>query len=168
MQKVIKYKDTNKTITYRDPIATQSLEALKKQLKKELKQYILDDDNFSEIAQKQYNDVFNREVARKYDGSHLELHGASDDIELRRHQKNAVYRFFQALFTLLAHDVGTGKTYTMIAAAIEGKRLKIHNKPMIVLPNHIATQLASEARKLYPNANIKLIQAVSRKDKIEP
>ncbi|WP_158655012.1 PBECR2 nuclease fold domain-containing protein [Helicobacter rappini] len=164
VQKTIK-GDKDKTIIYRDPIATQSLEALKKQLKREFKQYILDNDNFSEIAQKQYNDTFNREVARKYDGSHLKLHGANSDIELRKHQKNAVFRFFQELSSLLAHDVGTGKSYTMIASAIEGKRLKVHNKPMIVLPNHVAPQIAAEARRLYPNANIKLIQAVSRKDK---
>ena len=86
-------------------------------------------------------------------------------LELRKHQKNAVFRFFQELSSLLAHDVGTGKSYTMIASAIEGKRLKVHNKPMIVLPNHVAPQIAAEARRLYPNANIKLIQAVSRKDK---
>ena len=164
VQKTIK-GDKDKTIIYRDPIATQSLESLKKQLKREFKQYILDNDSFSEIAQKQYNDTFNREVARKYDGSHLKLHGANSDIELRKHQKNAVFRFFQELSSLLAHDVGTGKSYTMIASAIEGKRLKVHNKPMIVLPNHVAPQIAAEARRLYPNANIKLIQAVSRKDK---
>ncbi|WP_281650613.1 hypothetical protein, partial [Helicobacter bilis] len=96
VQKTIK-GDKDKTIIYRDPIATQSLESLKKQLKREFKQYILDNDSFSEIAQKQYNDTFNREVARKYDGSHLKLHGANSDIELRKHQKNAVFRFFQEL-----------------------------------------------------------------------
>ena len=165
VQKTIQLNGAKEKMTIKDPIATQGLENLKKQLQREFKQYILDNDTFATTAQKQYNDTFNREVRRKYDGSHIQLIGANKDIELREHQKNASYRFFQERSVLLAHDVGTGKSYTMIASALEGKRMKLYNKPIIIAPNHIAPQLAVDARKLYPNANIKLVQAVSRKNK---
>ncbi|STQ85765.1 DEAD/DEAH box helicase [Helicobacter muridarum] len=155
----------DKVKIFKDPSSSLALENLKKQLTKEFKDYIISNDSFAIKAQKEYNDIFNTTVLRKYDGSHLSLIGSNKDIILRTHQKNAVFRILSQSNTLLAHEVGTGKTYTMIASAIEAKRLGLIQNSMIVMPNHIATQLASEARKLYPQARIKVVQAISKKDK---
>ncbi|STQ85773.1 hypothetical protein LS73_008195 [Helicobacter muridarum] len=165
VQKTIFSKEKPNAVTYTDPIASQSLESMKKQLSAEFKNFILENESFTDIAQKQYNDTFNRIVQRKYDGSHIQLIGKNADISMREHQNNAIFRFLQENSTLLAHDVGTGKSYTMVASSIEAKRIGIIKKPMIVVPNNVAPQLAAEARRLYPNAKIQLVQAVSKKDK---
>ena len=91
---------------------------------------------------------------RVFNGSHLTLPSSSQQITLRPHQKNAVWRIVQSDNTLLAHVVGAGKTYTMVAAAIELKRLGLATKPMFVVPNHMLAQFSSELLTLYPTANI--------------
>ena len=101
-----------------------------------------------------YNELFNTRRPRTFNGSHLTFPGMTSDIELRPHQKNAVARILYGKNTLLAHCVGAGKTFAMVAAAMESKRLGICNKPMFVVPNHLVTQWASEFIRLYPNANI--------------
>ena len=91
---------------------------------------------------------------RVFNGSHLTLPSSSQQIQLRPHQKNAVWRIVQSDSTLLAHVVGAGKTYTMVAAGIELKRLGLATKPMFVVPNHMLGQFSTELLMLYPTANI--------------
>lgn len=158
-------KVNNKNKTFKDPIATQKLQELKTRLEKKLKNFIMDNDEYADRVKRKYNDIFNSTVERKYDGAHLELIGSNKDIKLRTHQKNAAYRFLQKARTMLAHDVGTGKTYTMIASAMLSKQLGLAKKSLIVTPNNVAAQMATEARKFYPNAKIKLIQGLSRNEK---
>lgn len=101
-----------------------------------------------------YNEHFNAIRAREYDGSHLKFYGMNPEIKLRQHQINGAARIIYGGNTLLAYVVGAGKTYTMIAAAMESKRLGLCSKSMIVVPNHIIEQFASEWIQLYPAANL--------------
>lgn len=101
-----------------------------------------------------YNEIFNSERLRVFDGSSLSFPGMNPQIELRTHQKDAVARIIRGGNTLLAHCVGAGKTYEMAAACMELKRLKLVNKPIIVVPNHLVGQMASEFMNLYPAANL--------------
>ena len=103
---------------------------------------------------KEYNERFNSLRPREYDGSHILFHGMSPEITLRPHQKNAIAHILYGGNTLLAHVVGAGKTYEMVAAAMEKKRLGLCTKTLICVPNHLTEQLAGEALQLYPNANI--------------
>ena len=101
-----------------------------------------------------YNENFNNLRPREYDGSHLSFGGINPEIELRKHQLNAIARIIYGGNTLLAHAVGAGKTFEMIAAAQESKRLGLCNKSMFVVPNHLIEQFASDYMKLYPSANV--------------
>ena len=101
-----------------------------------------------------YNENFNAIRPREYDGSHLNFFGMNPEIRLREHQKNGVARILYGGNTLLAYVVGAGKTYTMVAAAMESKRLGLCHKSMIVVPNHIIEQFAAEWLQLYPAANL--------------
>lgn len=101
-----------------------------------------------------YNEQFNSIRPREYDGSHLHFYGMNPEISLRKHQKDGVARIIYGGNTLLAYVVGAGKTYTMVAAAMECKRLGLCNKSMVVVPNHIIEQFAAEWLQLYPAANI--------------
>lgn len=101
-----------------------------------------------------YNSMFNTRRPRVFDGSHLQFHGMAKDIELRPHQKNAVARILYGNNTLLAHCVGAGKTFEMVAAAMELKYLGLCSKSMFVVPNHLTEQWASEFVRLYPGAKI--------------
>ncbi|MCA1622332.1 MAG: DEAD/DEAH box helicase family protein [Acidobacteria bacterium] len=101
-----------------------------------------------------YNEQFNVMRERRYDGSHLTLPGASNQIELRPAQKDAVWRILQSKTTLVAHTVGAGKTLTAIAAVMELRRLGLARKSMIVVPKHVAPQWAREAQRLYPNLRL--------------
>ena len=104
-----------------------------------------------------YNAKFNGRVTRQYDGSHLTLPGASKSIQLRATQKSAIWRILQSPTTLLAHAVGGGKSFVMIAAAMELKRLKLARKPLFAVPNHLVDQFAKEFIRLYPNATILVV-----------
>ena len=101
-----------------------------------------------------YNDKFNCIRPREYDGSHIDFVGMNPEIKLRKHQLNAVAHILYGNNTLLAHEVGAGKTFEMVAAAMESKRLSLCNKSLFVVPNHIIEQFASEFLQLYPSANI--------------
>ena len=102
----------------------------------------------------QYNEQFNSSRPREYDGQHLALTGISPEITLREHQRNAVARILYGGNTLLAHVVGAGKTFEMVAATMESKRIGLCQKAMFVVPNHLTEQWASEFLRLYPSANI--------------
>ena len=101
-----------------------------------------------------YNEKFNCIRPREYDGSHIQFFGMNPEIALRPHQRNAIAHILYGHNTLLAHVVGAGKTYEMVAAAMEKKRLGLCSKTLVAVPNHLTGQFASEALKLYPNANI--------------
>ena len=101
-----------------------------------------------------YNENFNAIRPREYDGSHLNFYGMNPEFRLREHQKNGVARILYGGNTLLAYVVGAGKTYTMVAAAMESKRLGLCHKSMVVVPNHIIEQFAAEWLQLYPAANL--------------
>lgn len=101
-----------------------------------------------------YNERFNSNRPREYDGSHITFSGMNPEIKLRQHQKNAVARIMYGGNSLLGHVVGAGKTWTMVAAAMESKRLGLCNKSLFVVPNHLTEQWASEFLQLYPAANI--------------
>ena len=101
-----------------------------------------------------YNDRFNSLRPREYDGSHIRFVGMNPEITLHKHQINAIARILYGGNTLLAHEVGAGKTYEMVAAAMESKRLGLCSKSLIVVPNHITEQWAAEFLQLYPTANI--------------
>lgn len=103
---------------------------------------------------KLYNEKFNSIRPREYDGSHIRFHGMNPEIQLRPHQKNAVARILYGGNTLLGHVVGSGKTFTMAAAAMELRHLGLCHKPMFVVPNHLTDQWAGEFLQLYPAANI--------------
>lgn len=101
-----------------------------------------------------YNESFNAIRTREYDGSHLKFYGMNPEIKLREHQINGAARIIYGGNTLLAYVVGAGKTYTMVAAAMESKRLGLCSKSMVVVPNHIIEQFAAEWLQLYPSANL--------------
>jgi N12 class adenine-specific DNA methylase len=105
-----------------------------------------------------YNRTFNNVVARKFDGSHQTFPGMSAELSLRPHQKDAVWRTVQSGNTLLAHVVGAGKTFTMVASAMEQRRLGLVQKPMHVVPNHMLEQFSREFLQAYPNAKILVAQ----------
>ncbi len=111
-----------------------------------------------------YNELFNSTRPREYDGSHLTFPGINPEIELREHQRSAIARILYGGNTLLAHEVGAGKTFTMAAAAMEAKRLGLCRKPMFAVPNHLTEQWASEFLRLYPSANV----LVATKKDFEP
>ena len=108
-----------------------------------------------------YNELFNSTRPREYNGQHITFSGMNPEIQLREHQLNAVAHILYGGNTLLAHEVGAGKTFEMVAAAMESKRLGLCHKPMFVVPNHLIEQWASEFLRLYPSANI---LAVTKKD----
>ena len=103
---------------------------------------------------KKYNEQFNSIKPREYDGSHISFDGMNPEITLRTHQINAIARILYGGNTLLAHEVGAGKTFEMVAAAMESKRLGLCNKSLFVVPNHIVEQFGQEFLQLYPSANI--------------
>ena len=119
-----------------------------------------DPDRRQELVTK-YNELFNSNRPREYDGSHIVFSGMNPEIKLREHQRGAVAHILYGGNTLLAHEVGAGKTFEMVAAAMESKRLGLCQKPLFVVPNHLTEQWASEFLRLYPSANI---LAATKKD----
>ena len=123
-------------------------------IKQEFQDWIWSDPKRRERLCKSYNEKFNSVRPREYDGSHIIFNGMNPEIELREHQKNAVAHILYGGNTLLAHAVGAGKTFEMVAAAQESKRLGLCNKSLFVVPNHLTEQWAAEYLQLYPAANI--------------
>ena len=132
--------------------ATEAAREKQQQIKERFTQWIWQDDSRRERLVRKYNDEFNNIRVRTFNGDHLTLPRASAAISLRPHQKAAVWRILQTSNTLLAHVVGAGKTYTMVAAGMESKRVGLAQKPMIVVPNHMLEQFSTELLALYPGA----------------
>ena len=123
-------------------------------IKEEFKSWIFDDLERRNRLVEDYNERFNSIRQREYDGSNLTFEGMNPEIELRAHQKDAIARGLFGGNTLLAHEVGAGKTFEMIGIAMESKRLGMSNKSMFVVPNHIVEQFGREFNELYPGANV--------------
>ena len=123
-------------------------------IKDTFRDWIWKDPERRQTLTKKYNELFNSSRPREYDGRHLVFPGMNPEIKLREHQLNAVAHQLYGGNTLLAHVVGAGKTYEMIAAAMEGKRLGLCQKSLFAVPNHLTEQWASEFLRLYPSANI--------------
>ena len=134
--------------------ATEAARDKQEKIKERFKGWIWQDDERRERLARKYNDEFNNVRLRSFNGDHLTLPGASPAIQLRQHQRAAVWRILQTPNCLLAHVVGAGKTYTMVAAAMELKRLGFARKPLFAVPNHMLGQFSSELLTLYPGANI--------------
>jgi N12 class adenine-specific DNA methylase len=143
--------------------ATEAARDKQEKIKERFKGWVWQDDDRRERLTRKYNDEFNHTRLRSFNGNHLTLPGASPAIVLREHQKAAVWRILQTPNCLLAHVVGAGKTYVLVAAAMELKRLGLAQKPLISVPNHLLGQFASELLGLYPGANI----LVATKDDFE-
>ena len=133
---------------------TAIAESKQEMIKQEFQDWIWSDPERRERLCKSYNEKFNSVRPREYDGSHIIFNGMNPEIELREHQKNAVAHILYGGNTLLAHAVGAGKTFEMVAAAQESKRLGLCNKSLFVVPNHLTEQWAAEYLQLYPAANI--------------
>ena len=134
---------------------TAIAQAKQEQIKTAFDEWIWNDVGRRDRLSKIYNEKFNSNRPREYDGSHINFHGMNPEITLRPHQVNAIARILYGnTNTLLAHEVGAGKTFEMVAAAMESKRLGLCNKSMFVVPNHIVEQFSSEFLQLYPSANI--------------
>ena len=133
---------------------TAIAQAKQEAIKQGFQDWIWQDSARREQLVRLYNDKFNSNRPREYDGSHINFAGMNPEIELREHQRNAVAHILYGGNTLLAHAVGAGKTYEMVAAAMELKRLGLCNKSLFVVPNHLTEQWAAEFLQLYPAANI--------------
>ena len=133
---------------------TAIAQAKQELIKQGFQDWIWSDPARREKLTKMYNEKFNSIRPREYDGSHIIFNGMNPEIELREHQKNAVAHILYGGNTLLAHAVGAGKTFEMVAAAMESKRLGLCNKSLFVVPNHLTEQWAAEFLQLYPAANI--------------
>ena len=133
-------------------------------IKDAFRDWIWKDPRRREALVNQYNELFNSTRPREYNGDHIVFGGMNPDITLREHQKNAIAHVLYGGNTLLAHEVGAGKTFEMVASAMESKRLGLCQKSLFVVPNHLTTQWASEFLRLYPSANI----LVTTKKDFEP
>ncbi len=155
-----KFSDGTRTL---NEAATTAANEKVERIKAEWKNWLWADDARRERLARIYNDTFNTDVQREFDGSHLTFPGkvGDDIIQLRPHQANAVWRMVQSGTTLLDHVVGAGKTFTMIAGIMEMRRMGLAKKPMLVVPNHLVGQWAEDFMKLYPGANI---LAATKKD----
>lgn len=152
-QRVIKEKDFNGNLIVNQE-ATADAQAKQDAIKDKWSDWVFKDPQRRDELTKRYNALFNHDRLREFDGSHIQFRGMNPDIELRPHQKDAVAHIIRGGNTLLAHTVGAGKTYEMIAAAMELKRLGKCTKSMIVVPKHLTEQWGHDFMKLYPGANI--------------
>ncbi len=123
-------------------------------IKQAFSEWIFKDINRREELTQLYNEKFNSIRPREYDGSNINFNGMNPEIKLRQHQLNAIAHILYGGNTLLAHEVGAGKTYEMVSSAMESKRLGLCNKSLFVVPNHIIDQFASDFLQLYPSANL--------------
>ena len=137
-----------------DPEATTLAQQKQDEIKEKFREWVFRDPKRRDALVEEYNRRFNATRAREYDGGHLRFGGINPEIALREHQKNAIARILYGGNTLLAHEVGAGKTYEMVAAAMEGKRLGLNHKSLFVVPNHLTEQMATETLRLYPGANV--------------
>ena len=146
--------DDGKEKNVLDDKATAAARQKQRAIKEAFKEWVFKDPERREFLVERYNVLFNSTKPREYDGSHLSFPGMNPEITLKDHQKNAIAHALYGGNTLFAHEVGAGKTFEMIATAMEGKRLGLHHKSLMVVPNHLTEQMGQDFLRLYPNANI--------------
>lgn len=151
---VVERDKNNKPVRVLDVEATQVVQQKANAIRREFKNWIFKDANRRKDIVDTYNRTFNCVHAREYDGSHLNFPGMNSNIQLHEHQKNAIAHAIYGGNTLFAHSVGAGKTFEMIATAMECKRLGLCHKSLFAVPNHLTEQVGADFLKLYPNANI--------------
>lgn len=150
----IMFDKNNKPIRVIDVPATQVVQQKANKIRREFKNWLFSDPVRRSDIVDTYNRTFNCIKPREYDGSHLTFPGMNSNIELHEHQKNAIAHAIYGGNTLFAHSVGAGKTFEMIATAMECKRLGLCHKSLFAVPNHLTEQVGADFLKLYPNANI--------------
>ena len=148
------YDENGKKVAVLNKKETAIAQAKQDKIKQAFQEWVWNDQERRERLTYLYNEKFNAIIPREYDGSHITFDGINPEITLRPHQVNAIARVLYGGNTLLAHEVGAGKTFEMVASAMESKRLGLCNKSLFVVPNHIIEQFASEFLQLYPSANI--------------
>ena len=148
------YDENGKRTQILNKKETAIAQGKQEQIKLKFNEWVWSDPDRREMLTGIYNNLYNSIKNRDYDGSHISFGGINPEIKLRSHQVNAIARILYGGNTLLAHEVGAGKTFEMVAAAMESKRLGLCNKSLFVVPNHIIEQFASEFLQLYPSANI--------------
>lgn len=151
---VVERDKNNKPVRVLDVEATQVVQQKANAIRREFKNWIFKDANRRRDIVDTYNRTFNCVHAREYDGSHLNFPGMNSNIQLHEHQKNAIAHAIYGGNTLFAHSVGAGKTFEMIATAMECKRLGLCHKSLFAVPNHLTEQVGADFLKLYPKANI--------------
>ncbi|WP_163566074.1 SNF2-related protein [Helicobacter suis] len=160
----IKYPDSDKTDANGKPVMVideeQTTLAQEKamQVQEAFKEWIYSDYERRTHLEQIYNETFNTDVLKNYEGSHVHLEGFNLNIDLRSHQKNAIFRAIQERVVCLDHQVGAGKTLVAIASCMEQKRMGLINKSLIAVPNHLTKQWAQEFYRAYPNANLLVVE----------
>lgn len=151
-KKIIDDEGKEKSVT--DIEKTAELRAKEAEIQALFKDFIQERPALQEIIEDSYNNLYNRTVTREYDGSHLEIDGLASHITLRPHQKNAIQRIVEEKRALLAHEVGSGKTLTMLGAGFKMKELGMVNKPLYVVPSGLTAQFGQEIMKFFPTKNV--------------
>ncbi|HEV2330646.1 MAG TPA: DEAD/DEAH box helicase family protein, partial [Verrucomicrobiae bacterium] len=149
-----KIRDRGKDRSIVNAEETEAARDKQQKIKDRFREWVWQNDRRRQRLVNKYNEEFNAIRLRTFNGDHLTLPGASGTIQLQHQQKNGIWRILQSPNTLLAHVVGAGKTYTMVASAMELKRLGLARKPLLTVPNHMLGQFSSEFLTLYPSANI--------------
>ena len=143
-----------KPIIETDEVSTATLRRFERELEQKFKDFILNNDENADLVEKAYNEKFNRIVNKQYNGSHMLINGLVKNIHLRDYQKNAVMRIVTERRALLAHEVGMGKTLTMISAAFKLKELGIAKKPLFVVPTNLTAQFGQDILRFYPTKKV--------------
>lgn len=149
---VVRQKVNDEYIVKREE--TEAAQAKAEEIREEFSDWLMKDADRREAVMKHYNDNYNNSVEPVFDGSHLTLPGKSPSIKMRRHQRDAIWRGIQQRKVLFDHVVGAGKTFTVVATAMELKRMGLAKKPMVVVPNHLVIQWAESFYRLYPGARL--------------
>lgn len=137
-----------------DSVATTNLREIEREISEAFKSFVEKDEKVGQLLAETYNETYNRVVAKQYDGSQLVVDGLAKNIEFRPHQKDAIQRIIEEKRALLAHEVGTGKTLTMLGAGFKLKELGLINKPLYVVPTSLTAQFGQEIMKFFPTKNV--------------
>lgn len=149
-----KVNEDGKERTITDVEKTAELRAKEAEIQELFKEFVEKSPEIQTVMEETYNNLYNRVVTREYDGSHLEIDGLASNIELRPHQKNAIQRIVEEKRALLAHEVGSGKTLTMLGAGFKLKELGMVQKPLYVVPSSLTAQFGQEIMKFFPTKNV--------------
>jgi N12 class adenine-specific DNA methylase len=154
IQKIVGYDKKDKPIEAPDEVATAQLRTVEKTLEELFHKFVIENAEMAKLTEDTYNDLYNRYVDKKYDGSHLHINGLAKNYHLRDYQKNAVQRIIETKRALLAHEVGTGKTLTMISTGFKLKELGIIHRPLYIVPTNLTAQFGQDILKFYPTKNV--------------